>query len=411
MIFSVRYGPVALAALAIVCGLPSIGRSVMPRDSETLRVATFNVSLYGKKAGEIRERLSGTDDLQAKRIASIVQTVRPDILLINELDHSPDNAIAELLARNYFSIGQDAVTESDSDDASPTDRKLRPIEYPFVYSAPSNTGVDSGLDLNSDGKTGTPNDAWGYGVYPGQYAMTLFSRVAIDFDHIRTFQTFRWCELPGALRPVDPKTGTPYYNDKVWHTLRLSSKNHIDVPVKVAGATLHVLACHPTPPVFDGPEDHNGCRNHDEIEFWNHYVGGGANGFLVDDQGNKGGLSPGSRFVLLGDLNSDPVDGSGRPEAIRRLLANVTSVNPVSKGAETSDPNNLARHSGNPAMDTADFGRNGNMRVDFVLPGKENITLEGSGVFWPPKHDPQSRWLRASDHRLVWVDIRVWGEP
>ena len=29
---------------------------------------------------------------------------------------------------------------------------------------------------------------------------------------------------------------------------------------------------HPTPPVFDGPDDHNGTRNHDEIRFWSDYI-------------------------------------------------------------------------------------------------------------------------------------------
>ena len=35
--------------------------------------------------------------------------------------------------------------------------------------------------------------------------------------------------------------------------------------------TVHFLVSHPTPPVFDGPEDRNGPRNYDEIRFWADY--------------------------------------------------------------------------------------------------------------------------------------------
>jgi len=33
----------------------------------------------------------------------------------------------------------------------------------------------------------------------------------------------------------------------------------------MGGQVIHILASHPTPPVFDGVEDRNGRRNHDEI--------------------------------------------------------------------------------------------------------------------------------------------------
>ena len=56
----------------------------------------------------------------------------------------------------------------------------------------SNTGVDSGLDLNRDGlATGKGEDAFGYGLYPGQYGMLLLSRYPIAVEKVRTFQNFR----------------------------------------------------------------------------------------------------------------------------------------------------------------------------------------------------------------------------
>ena len=42
--------------------------------------------------------------------------------------------------------------------------------------------------------------------------------------------------------------------------------------MRIGTKTVHVLASHPTPPSFDGGEDRNGRRNHDEIRFWADYV-------------------------------------------------------------------------------------------------------------------------------------------
>ena len=36
------------------------------------------------------------------------------------------------------------------------------------------------------------------------------------------------------------------------------------VTIQIDGKTVHFLTSHPTPPVFDGPEDRNGTRNGDE---------------------------------------------------------------------------------------------------------------------------------------------------
>lgn len=391
-----------------------------PEPPRTLRIATYNVSLYGKRAGEIAERMADRSDPQARAIAALVQTVRPDILLVNELDYQADALPAKRLATNYFAVGQPTADGQDT---------LEPMEYPFLYSAPSNTGMDSRRDLDRDGKTGSGNDAWGYGVYPGQYAMTVFSRFPIRSESIRTFQKLRWSTMPGAIRPSNPQTGESFYDDATWKLLRLSSKNHIDVPIEIGDQTIHILASHPTPPVFDGPEDRNGARNHDEIAFWNHYLssaddhGGTADptasaevaSWMVDDQGRPGGLAGDQTFVIMGDLNADPIDGSGRREAIQQLLAHrrVHDVRPEASADDVS-----GRGSGNrtaagapvktargAAAKTAAFGRNGWMRVDYVLPSTQ-LTVIDSGVFWPAKSKPESRWIEASDHRMVWIDIQ-----
>jgi endonuclease/exonuclease/phosphatase family metal-dependent hydrolase len=387
---------ISRALIAIGVGLVS---ATIGNGEETLRIATYNASLYGKQAGEIYQRISDGQDRQAQNIAAIVQTVRPDVLLINEIDHDQNGRTARALAQKFFAQPQGSRAS---------------IEYPYVYSAPSNTGVDSGLDLNNNDQTGEPNDCWGYGVYPGQYSMAVFSRFPIKQQAVRTFQKFLWKDLPGALRPVDPHTNEPYYDDATWNQLRLSSKNHIDLPIVISDAlTLHLLVSHPTPPVFDGGEDRNGCRNHDEIRFWSLYLDTAAVP-LVDDDGESTRLSDHASFVIMGDLNADPIDGDGRRQAIKDLLAHdrLRDPRPQSAGAVADAQGNpgSARQQGDPATDTANFGRNGNLRVDFVLPSR-NLVVKGSGVFWPKRDTANRQLIAASDHRLVWIDVALPNSP
>ena len=54
-----------------------------------------------------------------------------------------------------------------------------------------------------------------------------------------------------------------------------------------------LLVAHPTPPVFDGPEDRNGRRNFDEIPLLGDYVTG-RSGYIYDDDGGRGGPKPAS---------------------------------------------------------------------------------------------------------------------
>jgi endonuclease/exonuclease/phosphatase family metal-dependent hydrolase len=169
--------------------------------------------------------------------------------------------------------------------------------------------------------------------------------------------------------------------------------------------------------VFDGPEDRNGCRNHDEIRLWIDYISGdGDASYLIDDQGNRGGLPPGSPFVILGDLNADPFDGDGKRDAIQKLIKHPRiAQGPVPSsqgGVEASEKSGEAnaRHQADPAHDTGDFNdRNpGNLRIDFALPSV-GCRIVASGVYWPSaKESPDGNELvQASDHRLVWVDIEL----
>ncbi|GAA4905811.1 endonuclease/exonuclease/phosphatase family protein [Streptomonospora salina] len=378
--------------------------------TETVRFATFNASLNRAEEGALIADLSDPGDAQAQAAAEVVQRARPDVLLVNEFDYDEQGRAAELFQRNYLSRPQSGAD---------------PIRYRYRYSAPSNTGVASGSDLNDDGRTvtrpgadGYGDDAFGFGAFPGQYGMVLYSRHPIDRDAVRTFQTFRWADMPGAMLPTDPGTGEDYYSAQELRKLRLSSKSHWDVPVRIgAGRPVHLLASHPTPPSFDGPEGRNVARNHDENRFFADYVSPSDSGYIYDDDGRRGGLRPGSRFVIAGDLNADPYDGDGHPRATRQLLQAHRvdeRVRPTSEGAvraadEQGGAN--AEHSGDPALDTADFGEPspGNLRVDYVLPSR-GLPASDGGVFWPEPGRPGSgAAAQASDHRLVWLDVRRHG--
>ncbi len=361
--------------------------------AEDLRIAAFNASMYRDAEGALGEAIAAGDP-QIGNVARIIRAVDPDVLLINEFDYGPGNAAAFVAAF------------------------LADAGYDHVFEAPSNTGAASGIDLNGDGQIGSEsfayaNDAFGFGMFPGQYGMAVISKLPLAEDEIRTFQTFRWVDMPDARLPVNPD-GRSYYSKAALEVFRLSSKSHWDVPVIVGDARLHLLASHPTPPIFDDEEDRNGLRNADEIRFWADYVSGAD--YFYDDAGETGGLPEGSHFVIAGDLNSDPFDGSSLPGAAQQLTEHPlvnTSITPGSDGAvaaAAAQGGNNAGQSGDPRFDTADFrdeGDNpGNLRVDYVLPSA-TLDLTDAGVFWPAEGEEGAEWLSASDHRLVWIDVTL----
>ena len=225
------------------------------------------------------------------------------------------------------------------------------------------------------------------------------------------------------LLPDDPDTPEPadWYSAEELDVVRLSSKSHWDVPIAIGGRTVHFLVSHPTPPVFDGPEDRNGTRNYDEIRFWADYVIPSRSGYIYDDSGTVGGIRPGDAFVIAGDQNADPYDGDSIPGAIQQLLEHPlvnTRMTPSSEGAvEQSILQGGANltHISDPANDTADFSDStpGNLRADYVLPSRR-MRMAGAGVFWPLAADPLFPLVGvfpfpSSDHRLVWIDVYVPG--
>jgi endonuclease/exonuclease/phosphatase family metal-dependent hydrolase len=386
----------ALPLLLAACqSVPS-----MKHAEASVRFATYNTSLNDDQAGGLIAKLQKGDD-NAKRVAAVIQREHPDVLLLNEFDYDDGHVAADLFQHRYLEVGQFGQA---------------PIKYPYRYLGPVNTGVPSGMDLDHDGKIGgdnrgAGNDAFGFGLHPGQYGMLVLSRYPIDVEKMRSFQKFLWKDLPGALAPIDPKTGAAWYPPEVWANFRLSSKSHWDLPIQTPLGVIHFLVDHPTPPVFDGPEDRNGRRNHDEIRLWAEYISGGDKPWLCDDRGVCGGLASDARFVIAGDHNADPIDGDSTADAIHQLLDHPRVLHypaPESEGAviaaQTVGQGNLGQK-GNPAQDTGDFGpKVGNLRLDYVLPSV-GLSVRDSGVFWPKPGDTGADWIDASDHHLVWLDL------
>ncbi|NJK36057.1 MAG: phytase [Oscillatoriales cyanobacterium SM2_2_1] len=370
---------------------------------------------------------------QARNVAEIVQRVNPDVLLVNEFDFDP--AAVDLLRTNFLQVGQNGAA---------------PVTYNFSFIAPSNTGVASGFDLDNNGVAvttltngigdpGYGNDAFGFGNFPGQFGMLLLSKFPIvNTAEIkpRTFQNFLWKDMPDNLLTSDPTVDDPttavienlngFYSPEEINILRLSSKNHWDIPIDVNGEIVHLLLSHPTPPVFDGPEDRNGKRNSDEIRFWVDYTNPDpeVSAYIYDDTNTFGGIGPNASFVIMGDQNADPFDGDSFRFAARQF--NVPQINtstvPTSLGGVQQaglqgGANSTQR--GNPAFDTADFADTtpGNLRADYLLPSSD-LAVTDSRVFWPESTSPQFPLVGtfnatlpggypSSDHRLIWADVTV----
>ena len=444
----------AAISLGLMAGCHSNNDSKAP--DPMVRFATFNLSFDrtapGMLSGELALDRAAQDALlaryqegdtslgkaeitqaknvqQIRNIAEIVQRTRPDVFLLNEFDNDgKGESTTDLKAfnDNYLAHAQHGEVQA--------------ISYPVLQNFATNTGLMSGHDLNLDGKVSRgPDDAWGFGNYHGQYAFAVMSKYPIDTKQIRTFQNFKWKDMPGEQNPIiddcnNPKVKIPasrqcgdaWYSDAAWQQYPLSSKNHADVPVLIktekGEEVIHFLISHPTPPIFANAARHTVKHNRAEIAFWNDYVKG--LNYMTDDKGSKGGLAKNAKFVIAGDLNADPQTGDGDLTAIQALLDNalmnqaitngilipVSEGGPecVSKGADCK--RNLDRP--NPERIT----NSSVLQLDHVIPSA-NLNAVKSGVFWPASFEAGYHLVYdaklgiakgvSSDHRMVWVDLKL----
>lgn len=351
-----------------------------------LRFATFNVAMSADVPGEIYQQLKRHPS-RFQRIAAIIQHCNPDVLLLCEFDHpgaGGDDGMLAYFQRHFLEVSQSG---------------LPPVFYPHALLPPSNTGL---ARLPGQEVENKPDKAQGFGCYHGQYGFVLLSKYPIDTAGLRSWQTLLWQGFRDSQMPQG------FYADDDC-VQRLSSKNHVAVPVIVGDNIVTVVACHPTPPVFDGPEKRNFRRNADEIRLLRDIVEDHPQ--LRDDSGLPGGVSAEMPLVVMGDLNADPVNGAGDKTVIRDLL-NSDRLQPVA--AKSAGATQCLRRRAIRAKNKATHNRG--LRLDYVLPSA-HFTFTDCGVFWPAMQDPLSHLLydangkpssaHSSDHRLVWVDIAL----
>lgn len=356
----------AAARILAIMALPVLPH---PARAEALRLATWDIGFHRDGPGLMLRDIEAGKDRQVAAAVAVLVRLHPDIVLLTGIDWDHEGRALDALRARLKSAG---------------------LDYGWSYAPRPNTGRASGIDLDGDGRTGGPGDAQGYGTFSGAKGMALLSRLPIEASRARDYSAFLWADLPDGL------IAGAGLSEAARKVQRLSSTGHWVVPVRLgSGEVLSILAFAATPPVFDGPEDRNGRRNHDETAFWLD---------LLD--GRIPGAAPVTQpFAIMGEATLDAEDSEGRPEALQRLLADPRLSDPLPAspgGAEAAD----ATHRGDPGLDTADYGDPpGNLRVDYVLPSSD-LAVTGAGVVWPLSGDDLAADVRAaSRHRLVWVDI------
>jgi endonuclease/exonuclease/phosphatase family metal-dependent hydrolase len=327
-----------------LCGLIALlSLLVTAAQAESLRIATYNAELSRDgPALLLRDILRG--DPQVAAFTAALAAVDADVVALQGIDYDLEGRAL------------DALAEATAEAGAP---------YPHRFAAPPNAGRMTDLDLDGDGRLGGPGDAQGYGRFFGQGAMAILSRHPIAAEDARDFSDILWRDLPDALLP-EAGDGTPFPSAEAQAIQRLSTNGHWVVPIDHPSlGRVHLLTFHATPPVFDGPEDRNGKRNHDEVLFWRHFLEG-AFGTVPED------------FVIAGDANLDPARGDGRGTAMSALLAHPALQDPL------------------PDRPTVSFDQTGPMRVDYVLPAA-TWRVTAAGIH---PADPG-----ASRHGIVWVDL------
>lgn len=325
-----------------------------PATAETLRLATYKAELTRRGPGLLLKDILSGDDPQVAAAVEVIVALDADVLLLTGIDYDHGHAALAALVDRLAAAG---------------------AAYPHVFAARPNSGQPTGFDIYGNGRLGEARDAQGYGRFAGEGAMALLSRLPVDADAAQDFSDFLWADLPQAL--------TPDTAEPLRRIQRLSSTGHWQVPVALPGGRrLDLLAYSATPPVFDGPEDRNGRRNHDETAFWQRLIDG-ALPFPA----------PAGPFVILGNANLDPVRGDGRPAALLALMgdARLQDPRPVSDGLDDA----TAVYADGP----------GPLRVDYVLPSA-GLRVVAAGVLAAAPGDLLAGSLAAaSRHRPVWVDI------
>ncbi|WP_246036037.1 endonuclease/exonuclease/phosphatase family protein [Aliishimia ponticola] len=289
-------------------------------------------------------------DAQVTAVVDVIAQASPDILVLRGIDWDLEARALDALAEVLITAGH---------------------PLPHRFTAQPNRGMPTGFDLNGNGRAGDPDDMQGYAEFTGQNGLAILSRWPIGT--VTDATDMLWRDLPNALVPW------PGQPDGSLDVLRLSSTAHWLAPIDAGDygeVTIGTFAA--STPVFDGEEDRNGRRNHDEIAFWAQLLDGALPYAAPAD------------LIIAGHANLDPLRGDGRREAIRGLLDHPALQDPFPADILTVD---WKRDDLEP------------MRLSYILP-TQSWDIVASGVIWPEPGDP---WLEtvetASRHRLIWVDL------
>lgn len=316
--------------------------------SDPVRIGYWHSELSAKGPGVLlRDIRRGTPRIAAA--AQAIAKLDADILVLGGVDYDHAQATLTALAGTATAAGAP--------------------EYPHLFARRPNTGMDTGLDMDGDGRMGRARDMQGFATFAGQGGMAVLSRwpVTLIADHSARL----WRDMPDSLL-IDAKgrRGAAATGADVQ---RMSTTVHWELRVTPPGAApLTLMILHATPPVFDGPEDRNGRRNADEALFFLHRLDGAF------------GPPPGEPFVILGTFNLDPDAGDGHRAVMRQVLSDP----------RLADPPALA---GRPTADFPSPGP-GAMRVDYILPSG-SLTITGAARLTPGAD--------TGRHLPLWVGLDV----
>ena len=271
--------------------------------------------------------VNGSTDLI--QIAERIDVLDADILLLTDID---------------FDRELHALTALNEQLSAP---------YPHIFALRPNSGIQTGFDVDQNGRLGEARDAMGYGRFDGDGGMAIVSRYPIG--SVTNYSDVLWANLRRTLMAK---------NDPLRSLQRLSSVGHWQVEILTPNRPVTLLAFSASPPVFDGPEDRNGRRNADEIRFWQRVLDGDF-------------APPPKDFVILGIANLDPNRGEGLHEVMIDLLNDPRIQDPMSDQPTAHWPEPI-----------------GDLRVDYVLPAT-SLIIKKAGIGWTP----------IGPHRPVWIDV------
>lgn len=351
--------------------------SLVEKSEEDIRVATLHAGITAEPNAEspvesLIDSLRTGNHTSARAVAQTVQANAPDVVVLTGVTYDHEHRIAEEL-RSYLTAGQ---------------RTEDGVDYPYMFTAPTNSGRESGLDLNRDGVIGGPEDAVGYGEYAGQYGTVIFSKYPLVENEVRTFQNFLWDDLPENSMPEDR------FTDLESSALRLNETSFWDVPIDVDGKQLHILAT----AVSSEDEQADTSRGEDIRRVIAEYAAGRA-WYLYDDDGETASMTPGAPFVVAGV----PAAEGASAEDLSVLLES-----PV---LQDTEPEAVTEAPPAEATATRDSSVLPGGRASYVLPSSA-MNVSGSGVFRPHEGErgyevvnPESTY--SLDDRLVWVDLTI----